>query len=53
MPEGPEVRIVADFLQKELQNQEITNFDCFSKPYKIKYGKIVKEINKHIPFKFS
>tara|TARA_B110001450_G_scaffold35904_1_gene31592 strand:+ start:429 stop:1235 length:807 start_codon:yes stop_codon:yes gene_type:complete len=53
MPEGPEVRIVADFLQKELKNQEITNFDCFSKPYKIKYGKIVKEINKHIPFKFS
>jgi len=53
MPEGPEVRIVADFLQKKLSNQNITDFKCLSKPYQIKYGKLIDEINNFIPFNFS
>tara|TARA_B100000475_G_C14998603_1_gene315382 strand:+ start:580 stop:1377 length:798 start_codon:yes stop_codon:yes gene_type:complete len=53
MPEGPEVKIVSDYLNRKLENKEITSFSYCSKPYKIKYGKIVKQLNQYTPFHFS
>ena len=37
MPEGPEVKIVADFLNKKLENKIITELNYCSKPYKKKH----------------
>ena len=34
MPEGPEVKIVADFLNKKLKKKTITDLNYCSKPYK-------------------
>ena len=53
MPEGPEVRIVSDFLNKELKDQIITSFDHCSIPYKLKYGDLIYELNKFTPLKFE
>ncbi len=53
MPEGPEVKIVADFLNKKLKNKTITDLNYCSKPYKKKYGKLIKELNKFTPIKFE
>ena len=40
MPEGPEVKIVADFLNKKLENKIITELNYCSKPYNFRseYG---------------
>ena len=43
MPEGPEVKIVSDYLNRKLENKEITSFSYCSTPYKIKYGKSKKK----------
>ena len=40
MPEGPEVKIVSDYLNKKLKQKKITSFSYCSQPYKIKYGKV-------------
>lgn len=53
MPEGPEVKIVADYLNIHLKNKEILSFEYCSKPYKIKYGDIIQKLNLHTPFAFK
>lgn len=53
MPEGPEVKIVADFLNKKLKNKTITDLNYCSKPYKKKYGELIKELNQFTPIKFE
>jgi len=53
MPEGPEVKIVADFLNKKLENKTITDLNYCSKPYKQKYGELIKELNQFTPIKFE
>ena len=44
MPEGPEVKIVVDYLNKSLKNKKISSFSHCSKPYKIKYDEVIKYI---------
>ena len=46
MPEGPEVKIVVDYLNKKLEHKEITSFSYCSDPYKIKYKSIINSLNK-------
>ena len=53
MPEGPEVKIVADFINKKLKNKTITDLNYCSKPYKQKYGELIKELNQFTPIKFE
>lgn len=53
MPEGPEAKIVSDYINKELANSSICSFECISEPYKKKYAKLVKEINRYLPQYFS
>ena len=53
MPEGPEVKIVVDYLNKKLEHKEITSFSYCSDPYKIKYKPIVDSLNKLTPFRFT
>ena len=53
MPEGPEVKIVADFLNKKLKNKTITDLNYCSKPYKKKYGELINELNQFTPIKFE
>jgi DNA-formamidopyrimidine glycosylase len=53
MPEGPEVKIVADYLNIHLNNKEIISFEYCSKPYKIKYGDVIHKLNLHTPFIFK
>ncbi|MDC0029133.1 hypothetical protein OAJ32_01340 [bacterium] len=53
MPEGPEVKIVADFLNKKLKNKTITDLNYCSKPYKQKYGELINELNQFTPIKFE
>ena len=53
MPEGPEVKIVADFLNKKLKNKTITDLNYCSNPYKKKYGELIKELNQFTPIKFE
>jgi len=53
MPEGPEVKIVVDFLNKSLQNKRISSFSHCSKPYKIKYGEVIKSLKEYVPLDFS
>ena len=49
MPEGPEVKIVSDFINSKLHNKDIISIDCISSPYKQKYSEITKEINVVLP----
>ena len=53
MPEGPEAKIVADFLNKELKNKTIKKINCISIPYKKRFGHIEKELKKFLPFKYK
>ena len=53
MPEGPEVKIVADFLNKKLKNKTITDLNYCSKPYKKKYRELIKKLNQFTPIKFK
>jgi len=53
MPEGPEVKIVSDYLNKKLKQKKITSFSYCSQPYKIKYGKVIKRLNNFTPLNFS
>ena len=53
MPEGPEVKIVSDFINSKLHNKNIISIDCISSPYKQKYSEITKEVNKFLPLKFN
>ena len=40
MPEGPEAKIVADFINKKLKNKTITKMSCVSDPYKKRFGQV-------------
>ena len=53
MPEGPEVKIVADYLNKFLKNKKISSFSHCSKPYKIKYGEVIKSLKEYVPLDFQ
>ena len=53
MPEGPEVKIVVDYLNKKLEHKEINSFSYCSAPYKIKYKSVVDSLNKLNPIKFT
>jgi len=53
MPEGPEVKIVADYLNENLKNKNITSFEYCSKPYKEKYGELITTLNQFTPFNFD
>ena len=53
MPEGPEVRIVSEYLNRCLENETIEKIECVSLPYEIKYGELIKEINTFLPQKFN
>ena len=52
MPEGPEVRLVSDYINQQLKNRFITSLECISLPYILKYSNIIKEVNKSLPVKF-
>ena len=53
MPEGPEVKIVADYLNNHLKDKDIISFDYRSDPYKEKYEDIIKKLNTHTPLRFK
>ena len=53
MPEGPEVKIVVDYLNKKLEQKKITSFSYCSAAYKIKYKSIIASLNKLTPVKFT
>ena len=53
MPEGPEVKIVADFLNKKLENKIITELNYCSNPYKKKYSKLINKLNQFTPINFK
>ena len=52
MPEGPEVKLVSDYVNKQLKNRSITRLECISSPYRLKYSNIIKAVNKFLPVKF-
>jgi len=53
MPEGPEVKIVSDYINIKLNQAVIRKVECISKPYKKKYTHIVNQINQLLPQKFN
>ena len=53
MPEGPEVKIMSDYLNEVLDGHIITNIDCVSIPYQIKYGTLVDSLQSFLPFNFT
>ena len=53
MPEGPEVKIMSDYVNEVLSGHTITNIECISKPYKSKYGSLVDSIQGFLPFVFQ
>ena len=53
MPEGPEVKIVADYLNNHLKKKKINSFSYCSTPYKQKYGDLIKRINQYTPVNFK
>ena len=53
MPEGPEVKIVADYLNNHLKDKEIISFKYCSDPYKEKYEDIIKKLNTYTPLRFK
>jgi DNA-formamidopyrimidine glycosylase len=53
MPEGPEVKIMSDYVNEVLSGHTITNIECVSQPYIIKYGSLVDTIQSYLPFVFK
>jgi DNA-formamidopyrimidine glycosylase len=53
MPEGPEVKIMSDYVNEVLSGHIITNIECVSQPYFIKYGSLVDTIQSYLPFVFK
>ena len=53
MPEGPEVKIISDYINQKLHTQRIESIECISIPYREKYTRLVEEINKLLPQKFT
>ena len=53
MPEGPEVKIVADYLNGNLNMKTITSFEFCSNPYREKYGELITTLNQFTPFNFD
>ena len=53
MPEGPEVKIVSDYFNENLDGSFIKSIECISSPYKQKYSGITNKLNKFLPKKFS
>lgn len=53
MPEGPEVKIVSDYVNEKLHNQEIIRIESTSFAYNQKYSHLIKKINDFLPQKFN
>jgi formamidopyrimidine-DNA glycosylase len=53
MPEGPEVKIVSDFINEALHGHTISSIECISDPYKMKYGSLVDSLQHYLPFLFQ
>jgi len=53
MPEGPEVKIVADYLNNQLKRKNIISFDYCSQPYRKKYNYLINRLNQFTPFEFK
>ena len=53
MPEGPEVKIMSDYVNEVLSGHSIANIECISQPYKIKYGSLVDSFQTFLPFVFK
>lgn len=53
MPEGPEVKIMSDYVNEVLFGHTITNIECISNAYKFKYGSLVDSIQRFLPFVFE
>ena len=53
MPEGPEVKIMSDYVNEVLEGHTITNIECISQPYLVKYGSLVDSIQSYLPFVFQ
>ena len=53
MPEGPEVKIVSDYINEQFYKSFIESVKCISIPYKEKYKDLVNELNKFLPQKFT
>jgi endonuclease-8 len=53
MPEGPEVKIMSDYVNEVLSGHSIANIECISQPYKIKYGSLVESFQTFLPFVFK
>lgn len=52
MPEGPEVKIISDYLNLKLQNKFIHKIECISVAYTHKYSEIINRINTFMPLKY-
>lgn len=52
MPEGPEVKIVSDYVNEALHGHTISSIECISDPYKAKYGLLVDKLQGFLPFSF-
>ena len=53
MPEGPEVKIISNYLNKVLKNLTIKSFHAISNPYLLKYNNLIQEINSFMPVKYK
>jgi endonuclease-8 len=53
MPEGPEVKIMSEYLNDVLSGQDIVSISCISKPYHLKYGDLVSKIQSFLPISFN
>ena len=47
MPEGPEVKIISDFLNNHFQNEVIRGFTHY-KYFKTKYSSVIKELKEKL-----
>ena len=53
MPEGPEVKIMSDYLNEVLDGHVIIAIDCISTPYQFKYGALVEDLRNFLPYHFT
>ena len=52
MPEGPEVKIISNYLNRTLNKLSILSVKAVSDPYKEKYKDTIEEINKYLPTQY-
>ncbi len=53
MPEGPEVKIISNYLNRTLNKLSILSVQAVSDPYKEKYKDTIEEINKYLPTQYQ